>query len=243
MSSEVPQFETKSARSMRGMETRTISKWEGEGWELVSQTPGKIQTEILFRRPKRKAPRGVLIAASAGVVVLLAVAVVAGIIGESKGGATEPAADQAAVVPTEDEVADEPVEDPADEVSITVENSPEFAELLGVKDYCDASVAAFAEAHKGELIEFDANVGAINNHDEYDTRYDILIGAGDFSEASQPGPFFQFRDVNPRLELNYVGSAPDPLVVGTNARVVAEVKEYEQSSCLFLLDPVETEVR
>lgn len=50
-------FETKSVRAIRGMESRTVKKWEADGWVLVSQTPGKLQTEITFRRPKPKSRR------------------------------------------------------------------------------------------------------------------------------------------------------------------------------------------
>ena len=39
----------------------------------------------------------------------------------------------------------------------------------------------------------------MNNHGDYDTRYDILIGPRDFDETYVRGPAFQFRDVNTSL--------------------------------------------
>lgn len=45
------EYETTTVRAVRGMESRTVKKWEGDGWELVTQTPGKLQTELTFRRP------------------------------------------------------------------------------------------------------------------------------------------------------------------------------------------------
>lgn len=50
-------YETKTVRAVRGMESRTIKKWEDEGWEAISQTPGKIQTEITLRRPAPRSRR------------------------------------------------------------------------------------------------------------------------------------------------------------------------------------------
>ena len=54
-------YETKTVRAVRGMESRTIEKWESEGWEVVSQVPAKIRTEITFRRPAPKSRRGLLL--------------------------------------------------------------------------------------------------------------------------------------------------------------------------------------
>lgn len=71
----------------------------------------------------------------------------------------------------------------------------------------------------------------------------ILVGAGDFSETSAPGPAFQFRDVNTTGDLNFVGTTPETIGVGTNLDVTASVLHYEASSCLSLLDPVSTAVR
>ncbi len=62
-------YETRTIRAVRGMEPRTIKKWEADGWELVSQSPGKVQTELTFRRPKPKSRR-LLWIIGGGVLVL-----------------------------------------------------------------------------------------------------------------------------------------------------------------------------
>jgi len=49
-------YETRSVKAVRGLEFRTCSKWEKEGWEVVSQTPGRLQTEIVIRRVVPKKP-------------------------------------------------------------------------------------------------------------------------------------------------------------------------------------------
>ena len=93
------------------------------------------------------------------------------------------------------------------------------------------------------MVTFDGNVGAVNPHEDAATRFDILIGAGDFNENSQPGPAFQFRDVNTTSDLHYAGQTPDALAAGQNVRVSAELGEYEATSCLLLLEPTETSFR
>lgn len=132
---------------------------------------------------------------------------------------------------------------PADEV-LTVDSSPDFAALLVLPDYCSEEIAAFARTYQGRAVIFDGNIGALSNSEGNSTRYNILVGAGNYSETSQPGPAFQFRDVNITSDLGLTGSnIPDFLATGDNITVTAKIVSYEQSSCLFLLDPISTQFR
>ena len=127
---------------------------------------------------------------------------------------------------------------------LTAENNADLASLLAVTDYCSDVVVDFAAKYEGAFIAFDGNIGAMNNHGDSSTRYDMLIGAGDFSETSQPGPSFQFRDVNATSDLHLTGAdIPDTIGVGDNLIIKAKVGNYESASCLFLLDPISTEVK
>ena len=226
-----------------------MSKWEKEGWEVVSQSQGKLQTKITIRRPKPKTPWR-LVAIGGGVLAVLVIALIAnGIIREQSGAepAETPAASTSETTPTP---SGRPSQEPtptestqAGDVVLTPESNADLAAVLGLGDYCDGSIAAFAEKYRGQTIAFDGNIGAMNSHDGATTRYDILIGAGDFSETSAPGPAFQFRDVNTTSDLHYTGNMPDTIGVGTNLHVTAQVDEYELNSCLFLLEPVETAFR
>lgn len=126
---------------------------------------------------------------------------------------------------------------------LTPETSPELAALLVLTDYCSLDIAAFAAAHRGEALAFPGCVGAMAPHDGATTRYDFLIGAGDFRETSAPGPAFQFRDVNATDDLHWVGTAPDSIGVGTNLSITASIGDFEESFRLFLIEPVATATR
>ena len=243
-------YETKTVRTIRGMESLTIDKWEYKGWEFVSQAPGKVLTEITFRRPK---PRfHPLLWTVGGGVFLLGLGIITafGMTGENAAPAesASPVPSETAAAPSEQtslksaEAVSTPSPGPDDDV-LTPANSPELAALLASTDYCTPDVAAFAAAYRGQTIAFPGSIGAMGPHERAETRYDILIGAGDFSETSAAGPAFQFRDVNTTYDLHWVGSVPDTIGVGANLSITAEVDRYEERSCLFLLEPVATAVR
>jgi len=239
------QYETRTVQTIRGTESRSISKWEGDGWELVSQTTGRLRTELVFRRPRPKTPWR-LFAILGGVLVVLAIVIVIGVnLSGGEDAAPEPTASsgESAASPSPEPSEETAPSTPAEEETLTIENSEALAALLaGPAD--GATVATFAEEHAGQLIEFDGSIVAMNNHDGYDTRYDILIANGDYSEThSNGGPNFQFRDVNTVSDLHYVGDVPDAIGVGDNVHVVVRVGDYEENTSLFLLEPVATQFR
>jgi hypothetical protein len=63
-------YESRSVKTVRGMEARTRTKLEQEGWEFVSQTQGPLRSELTFRRPKPATPWK-LISIGGGVVGIL----------------------------------------------------------------------------------------------------------------------------------------------------------------------------
>lgn len=247
-----PQFETYSTRVVRAMESRTIAKREGEGWELVSRSDLPLmRSELVFRRPKKAVPRwawAVTGVASVAIVVVFAI----GALGEREddptvaSGSAEPTASAApAAVASEvsaaPSISDEPAPvAPTERPPLTMVNSPELAALLTGSDSDWDGFVEFADDYQGQVIEFDAYIGAMNNHGSYDTRYDILVIAGDPEATS--GPAFQFRDVN-MSDLNLVGDVPDTIGVHDRLHVVAQIDEYVERQSLMLLDPVETAVR
>lgn len=247
-------YETQIVKCVRGMEARTAAKWESQGWEMVSETTKTLHTEFTLRRPRPKTPWWPF-ALLGGIVAVLAIMLT--VTRLSGGSGSSPQAEMTpsssvsqAAEPTPSEPAETQSVSPeavtstaADESVITTKNNAEFKALLRLGDYCANSVERFAEKYSGRTIAFDASIGAMNNHGNYKTRYNILISAGDFSKTKSRGPAFQLRDVAPTLDLNFTGDVPDTIGVGTNLRVTAEVDKYEASSCLLLLEPVETAVR
>ncbi len=244
------QYEERTTRAMRGMESRIIRKWQEDGWELVSQTPGSLQTEVTFRRPKPKSRRLLWIIGGASFALILGTVITIGVISErsapaeSAEPATSPSQDAPEGKPTSEPTQAEPTPTTAPEtIVLTPQNSPELATLLALEDYCSPDIAAFAAAHSGDAIAFPGYVGAINPHDGATTRYDILIGAGEYSERSAPGPAFQFRDVNTTNDMRWAGDVPDSVGVGRELAVTVAVNRYEESSCLLLIEPLSTAVR
>ena len=156
------------------------------------------------------------------------------------GGGAEP---EEATEPAE--TAESPADNsapPANEV-LTAANNTELAAILVETDYCSDSIGAFATTHRGRTIEFDGNIAAMGPHGDYDTRYDILLAPGDYSETTGIGPAFQFRDVG-IVDLNLTGpNIPEAIGQGDNIHIVAEVMEFDAGGCLFLIDPVSTAMR
>ncbi|WP_176223276.1 DUF4839 domain-containing protein [Agreia pratensis] len=242
-------FETRTVHAIRGLESRTIAKLESEGWELVSQQPGRLRTELSFRRPKPKTRWLLWTAGGGGLAAVIAVVIVLGIIGErNTPPAKTPASEQSlasqtpspspSVEPSKGDSSQQP-----ENQILTPENNAELAAVLALTDYCDPSIAAFAGAYNGRTISFPGNIQDLTPHGSATTRYDILIGAGDYSQTTGTGPAFQFRDENTTNDLHFIGSVPDTIGIGTNLEVTAQLKAYETNSCLFLLEPVSTTVR
>jgi hypothetical protein len=130
---------------------------------------------------------------------------------------------------------------------LTVDNSNELAALLEGPSCGDDAIGAFASQNSDRTIQFDGHISNFANHDNFDTRFDILLNTGDFSETTlagiQNGPSFKFEDVNIR-ELNLIGpDVPDVIGMGDNVTVMASITGWNPDICLFFLDPVSTSVR
>jgi hypothetical protein len=261
MAGDDASYEIKSVQTVRGMEARTMAKWEKEGWEFVTQSQEPLlRTKLIFRRLKPKQPK-YLWPAAAGALLLIGIIVG---IGAAREGDDTPEANtpptNAAVVQSE-EPSKGPSETPsqktepsesataapvasAAEQTLTVQNNAELAALLASTDSDDDSIEGFATKYKDRTIEFDGNIAAMNNHGDYKTRYDILIGAGNYSATSMTGPNFQFKDVNIVTDLHLTGSnIPDGIGKGDNLHLIARVDGFNRAQGLFFLKPVSTTVR
>ena len=80
---------------------------------------------------------------------------------------------------------------------------------------------------------------------DYKTRYDILLSAGDYVDenTANPGPVFKFEDVNTNglgIEDLYL---PSFVAAGSNVRVTAKVDSFDAERGIFYLKPVLVEER
>jgi hypothetical protein len=127
---------------------------------------------------------------------------------------------------------------PEEPENLTIENCADLFTILELKNEFDQKIKDFAKEYVGQTIEFDGHIGYINNHGSYKTRYDILIGAWDYSEETFSGPNFQFSDVG----IHDLGLSdlflPDFVTMGSNIHIIAKVVKYNEMSGLFILDPV-----
>lgn len=253
MADDDVQYDFKSVKAIRGMEARTIAKWESQGWELDTQTPGTVRTELTFRRVKPKASkRGALVAigglVAVGIIGLSIGAIADGDDDDSKStasptktSATPTPSESASPTPEETTAAPTPSES-APAGPLTAADNPDVAALLKM-DYCDQSIGAIAVKYEGQSIQFDGVITDMVPHGDAKTRYDILISPGNKVNATV-GPAFKYEDVNTVSDLGWTGSnTPDSMGEGSKLRFTAEVGEYNSDQCIFFLDPVSTEAR
>ena len=254
MSSDEPQYLSKTVKTLRGTEARSRAKWEKDGWEFVSQDVSTLHTALHFRRPKPQVPWRLVGAAAAAVGAL----VVAGVVVSAVQGDDEdtvassrpsPAASaQATATPEPAEpaapasVVATATSSPANDSVLTTASSPDLVALLGVPDGCDDAVAPLASKLAGRTVRFNGSIAALANHGSYTTRYDILVFPGDDGPNSTVGPNLQFQDVG-IVDLALSGDVPDALGPGELLGVTAEVGEYNPTNCLLELEPVATAVR
>lgn len=130
------------------------------------------------------------------------------------------------------------VQDDSIEEIFTTDNCEEFAAILKLKDDSDPAYITFSEKYKDKIIEFNGCIIYFSNHENYKTRYDILLSAGDYIDenTANPGPVFKFEDVGLYdLGVDYLAGF---LATGKNVSVRAKVDEFDADSGTFELDPI-----
>lgn len=146
-------------------------------------------------------------------------------------------------VENEDDETQESTNNQVTEEILTVDNCPELKEILSIKDSYSSRIKEFAEKYEGRIIEFDGYVADVMPYKDYKTRYKFLIYVGDSNETYSGGPAFQFVDVNV-YDLHLIGEdIPSYIKYGTKLHIKAKVMEFNETTGLFRLDPVETSIR
>lgn len=131
------------------------------------------------------------------------------------------------------------------ETILTIETCTDLKTLLSIDGEINDFYSEFAETYKGLIISFEGCITYVTNHDDYDTRYDIMISGGDYVDngTSNLGPVFKFENVNvSNLGINDL-FLPDFVKVGTNIQITAMVQNFNSETGLFFLKPVLIEER
>lgn len=137
-----------------------------------------------------------------------------------------------------------PISDPVEKI-LTVENCEALASMLAIKAEIDPAYSEFAKIYENQIVEFEGCITYLTNHEDYDTRYDILISAGDYVDenTANPGPIFKLEDVG-MYDLGISDLyLPDFVSVGSNIKIRAEVDEFNAETGIFELDPISIESR
>lgn len=123
---------------------------------------------------------------------------------------------------------------------ITIDNNEDFRKLLSLKDDFDPFVGEFSEKYYGKTIEFDGNIGNIQNFSTnskvYKTRFNVLVLGGDFDPNSASGPNFRFTNIS-------ASKLPKGIFQGEQIRIKAKVRTFNENNGLFELDPISIEKR
>lgn len=120
-----------------------------------------------------------------------------------------------------------------DEV-ITIQNNPEFAEIMSIKSDNDPKFDEFAKKYMYKTIEFDGNIIFFQKHPNRKTRFDVMFMGGDYIDADtfNPGPTFRVQDVG-MSELARDSSAPEYIKVGLNGHYKFKIVGYRPDSAIF----------
>lgn len=154
---------------------------------------------------------------------------------------TDPEVDKTTNTENNSEENNETKEEVKSQSILTIDNSEALNELLNTEN--SDVLKKFVSDYKGKKIQFNGNIANVVNHNNYKTRFDFLVYAGDYSTSSSRGPAFQFKDKNYN-DLNLIGkNIPDEVREGQNYIITAEVLEYNPTNGLFFLKPITLEYR
>lgn len=117
---------------------------------------------------------------------------------------------------------------------ITIQNNPEFAEIMSIKGDNDPKFDEFAKKYMYKTIEFDGNIVFFQKHPNRKTRFDVMFMGGDYIDADtfNPGPTFRVQDVG-MYELARDSSAPEYIKVGLNGHYKFTIVDYRSDSAIF----------
>lgn len=168
-------YEYKTIKALRGLEGRTQTKLENEGWELVTTDRSqKLRTKMTFSRPKKKLSTKAVVSIAAGVVVLAGIITTGIIFGDGDGTQATQTAPSEAHTEAHDVVEPDPVDtSSSSDVILEVDQTPETRQD-SQPEISSRSVAE-AEARWLEIMQIDQPTDLINQEGfDYETPLHLI---------------------------------------------------------------------
>lgn len=146
-------------------------------------------------------------------------------------------------VTTTGEVLESTTEPQEESSYITIDNNENFSELMKITDQTDSTTIKNLLKlirKEGKIVEFDGCIGFLMQHENYKTRFDVLVVGGDYTAERVYGPLFSFENVS-FFDMNVSGT--DTVEGGMNFHIIAKIKGFNDEGNYVILDPIELKVR
>lgn len=127
--------------------------------------------------------------------------------------------------------------DNTEDLILTVDNNEDLAAVLSTKNELDPIIKDFAEEYSLRTIEFDGYISNVTQYEDYKTRLNVLVYAGDYRTDNLYGPNIQLKNVG-TTDYNWVETS-----VNKNVHIVAKIMEYQETSGLLILTPESIDLR
>lgn len=130
----------------------------------------------------------------------------------------------------------EDVENSIEEQILTIED--EDFKYNMTNSLFDEDYDKYFDSLYGREVEFDASIDIMQLREGYNTRMELLLTYGDYSETEITGPYMKVKDISygSKLSRSIVGSK-------TNVRVKAKIGDYKIDKGYLELDIVSIEPR
>ena len=160
MTGEETRYEVTEIKAIRGTESKTITRKQQEGWELVTQQEGRLRTTMTFRRPKPKTPWRLWGALGGAGVIVAGIITVGALLEDSDASSAD-----------SDQSAPEPEAEPS------ASGDPMICETRSGGDPCKfGQTAIYSDSVRSGDVKLEITVGApveFTLSEDASTMYDL----------------------------------------------------------------------
>lgn len=162
--------------------------------------------------------------------------IVCGVLVVSMIGCSSEKIEQEAVDDKKVQEQTEDVEKPVEEKILTIED--EDFKYHMTNSLFDEEYDKYFDNLYGREVEFDASIDIMQLREDYDTRMELLLTYGDYSETDITGPYMKVKDISygTQLSREIAGNK-------TNVRVKAKIGDYDIDKGYLELDIISIEPR